>query len=124
MTTILARIEADAVVVWDYTKAFLEKTVEEEITALAPIVETAVSAVVADAGALLTPGGWAAAITNAISAIAPQLESTGLKVAGASLLSAVGSALANVQATAAGAPSVPISAPPPATPPAFSAPAS
>ena len=115
MTTILARIEDDAVVVWDYTKNFFEQTLEEEISALAPIVESAVAAVVADAGALLTPGGWIAAIGSAVTAIAPQLEAKGLQVAGASVLSAVGAALANVQATAAGAPSVPLSAVPPAS---------
>ena len=66
MTTILARIEADAVVVWDYTKNFFEQTLEEEISALAPIVESAVAAVVAEAaGGVVTGTARAAGIRSA-----------------------------------------------------------
>lgn len=87
---------------------FLENVAEEEVTALAPIVEAGIASVVKDVAILNTPAGWLAALASTALAILPQLEAAGLKVAGQSLLTAIGSGLTKLQSAAA--PAVPAAA--------------
>lgn len=81
-----------------FLETFLTNTVEAELVALKPIVEAAAAEIVQDVGALASPSGWGAAIVGIIEKTVPQIEAAGLTVATASLHTAVGAALANLQA--------------------------
>lgn len=108
MTTVWARIETDLGEAVTWLEAFFKQTVEAEITALAPIAEAAVATIVQDAGSLTSPTAWVAAVSGVALTMFPQLEATGLKVAGASVLTAIGGALANAQAKAGAATTAPV----------------
>lgn len=111
MTTIIQKIESAVITAGEDVINFLETVVKEEVEALAPIVEAAIPTIIADAGALGTPAGWITAVAAVGLAILPKLESVGASVAGASVLTAIGTGLAKVAASAGVTPGGPAAAP-------------
>jgi hypothetical protein len=123
MTTALARVEglltADyasikawfTVSAWPFIQNFLTNTVEEELVALKPIAEAAVAAVIQDVAVLNSPLGWGAAVVSVVEAMVPQMATAAITVANASLHTAVGAALSNLQAKMAATPQTPAPAP-------------
>ena len=99
MTTILQRIEGDLDTGFNFAKKLLEQIVEEEVALLIPVAEDAVKTIVADPAVLLTPAGWVAAAVSVATQVAQTAATKGLQVAGTSILTAAGSALANLKTT-------------------------
>lgn len=114
MTTFIARFESIIANDWNALKTFFsgkvwpalenffQNTIEEEVAAIIPILESELPNVVADLSALLTPAGWAGAAAGLVSTAADALskiEVAGKQVAIESIHTAIGAVLSNAKAT-------------------------
>ena len=87
---------------WAFLKNLWKSLVSSEVAALAPIAESALETLGVDFTGVTTLSGVATVAGQVLTATASQAEAAGLQAAGSSLIAAVGGAIANAQAAAAG----------------------